>query len=148
MFTNRILWIFNAFSHELNYAEKDTQKSFSLEGAGRANDTVLEFAVWHLHSKRGREKTLKTKKILLSVLTFETLEKVHTSSTSFSRKGTNFRSSLSFLSTNQLSIGMPLESWNMVKLLPTVYRHRLLNLFKKITVSVLLDRQRLGASCQ
>lgn len=35
---------------------------------------------------------------------------IHTSSTSFSRKGTSFRSSLSFLSTNQLSIGIPLES--------------------------------------
>lgn len=32
-------------------------------------------------------------------------------STSFSRKGTSFRSSLSFRSTNQLSIGIPLESW-------------------------------------
>lgn len=36
--------------------------------------------------------------------------KIRTSSTSFSRKGTSFRSSLSFLSTNQLSIGIPLES--------------------------------------
>ncbi len=39
---------------------------------------------------------------------------LHTSSTSFSKKGTSFRSSLSFLSINQLSIGIPLESceWN------------------------------------
>lgn len=36
---------------------------------------------------------------------------LRTSSTSFSRKGTSFRSSLSFLSTNQLSMGIPLESW-------------------------------------
>lgn len=33
------------------------------------------------------------------------------SSTSFSKNGTSFRSSLSFLSTNQLSMGIPLESW-------------------------------------
>lgn len=33
-----------------------------------------------------------------------------TNSTSFSKNGTSFRSSLSFLSTNQLSIGMPLDS--------------------------------------
>ena len=33
-----------------------------------------------------------------------------TISTNFSRKGTSFNSSLSFLSMNQLSIGMPLES--------------------------------------
>lgn len=37
--------------------------------------------------------------------------KTLTSSTSFSRKGTSLRSSLSFLSTNQLSMGIPLESW-------------------------------------
>lgn len=33
-----------------------------------------------------------------------------TNSTSFSKNGTSFRSSLSFLSTNQLSMGMPLDS--------------------------------------
>lgn len=34
-----------------------------------------------------------------------------TISTNFSKKGTSFSSSLSFLSMNQLSIGIPLDSW-------------------------------------
>lgn len=34
-----------------------------------------------------------------------------TISTNFSKKGTSFSSSLSFLSMNQLSIGIPLDNW-------------------------------------
>lgn len=34
-----------------------------------------------------------------------------TISTSFSKKGTSFSSSLSFLSMNQLSMGIPLDNW-------------------------------------
>lgn len=81
--------------------------------------------------------------------------KIHTSSTSFSRKGTSFSSSLSFLSMNQLSIGIPLESWKRHKsCAPVSGWHRALgylcNVFLKHKVwkKGLPGKQRLEVSYQ
>lgn len=69
--------------------------------------------------------------------------KPHTSSTRLSRKGTSFSSSLSFRSMNQLSMGIPLESWKTNHTLwcrtNTTPTHR---------VRVLPDRRRLAVSCR
>lgn len=73
-----------------------------------------------------------------------------TSVTSFSRKGTSFRSSLSFLSTNQLSMGIPLDSWKWDKRRVRQSTRRWDGVTAKqgFVGLVLPGRQRLEVSCQ